>query len=259
LFPESVLRYGGTVRSGETVLAFRLAKALAIPERWESAQGSWLAAPEFEESSEPPYQAGRRRWFDEDSRQGLRLDQGQVRWDCKDEGKGNKHEGDSVVNFGGAYTHVVLTPSGFAEVQEDPPCASMAHSDVTYITMLDPLQGEHERTYPISRKIAPGDVERFHIMIGARVSCRLLVKFKFFIDKTSLIESEEFEIQIWNPRNSRKEYDYKDGSELQREVDNLQQRARAGRLDPWESRNAADLQHEVAEYPFGKGRRRSRY
>ena len=85
-------------------------------------------------------------------------------------------------------------------------------STVTYITIIDPSKGPHEQTYPISHKIPPGDVERFHIMIGSPMSCHLTLQFMFSIDKAKIIKSEEFDVEIWNPRNSGWQNYYKDSN-----------------------------------------------
>ena len=78
------------------------------------------------------------------------------------------------------------------------------------LAIIDPSVGPYEKKYPISRKIAPGDVERFHIMVGSSMSCHLQVRFKFFIDRISVIESEIFNMSIWNPRNAQWQYKYID-------------------------------------------------
>ena len=70
-------------------------------------------------------------------------------------------------------------------------------SDITYVSMINPLKEVHEKKYLLSRKVPLGDIDRFHIMIGAPMSCRLLVQFRFYVDRTTIIESEKFDIKIW--------------------------------------------------------------
>lgn len=89
-------------------------------------------------------------------------------------------------------------------------------SDITYVTMLDPLSSFHEKSYSISRGIPPGDLERFHILIGSKISSNYRLKFKFNIDESSVIKSDEFIIKIWNPINSYWTDNYRDGAELDR-------------------------------------------
>ena len=89
-------------------------------------------------------------------------------------------------------------------------------SEVTYGTIVDPSKGPHEQAYPISRKIPPGDVERFHIMIGSPMSCHLKIQFKFFIDQTQVIESDIFDIDIFNPVNSQWHHLYPDAISMNR-------------------------------------------
>jgi Tfp pilus assembly protein PilF len=83
-------------------------------------------------------------------------------------------------------------------------------SDTTYGVIIDPSKGSYEQKYPISRAIPPGDVERFHIMVGASMSCYLQIRFKFFIDEATVIESGIFDIHIWNPRKSGWHHEYTD-------------------------------------------------
>jgi hypothetical protein len=247
LFPESVLRQTTSIASGASQSVFRLTKALAVPGKWEANIGSRISP--FERCDKDfrawdPSTRGRSHRFG--------LEEGSVDWECRSEDSEQKHQGQSVIRF--ENPPIVLTPNGFSEI-DVPPCAySPAASDVTYISMLDPFQSEHERVYSISRKIGPGEVERFHIMIGARMSCHLKVKFGFFIDKIEFIESEDFEIHIWNPRNSVKG-DYQDGSELQRELDNLHWSAKVLDLPSWHITMAEEIQRRLASYPFSVPRR----
>jgi hypothetical protein len=121
---------------------------------------------------------------------------------------------------------VFLTKDGF-EYKESDGDEEDATSWITYTTIVDPKAGAHERKYPISRKIPPGDVERFHIMIGASMSCSLRTNFKFFVDKEKVIESEIFSIDIWNPRGSRWHEEYKDGAEVERVIRKIRKGSRA--------------------------------
>jgi len=123
-----------------------------------------------------------------------------------------------------------------------------AFSDATYISIMDPSIGPHEKIYPISRKIPPGDVERFHVMIGSPMSCRFLIRFKFHIDQSKVIESEMFFINIWNPIGSHWDNKYKDGEELHRELE-MMQRLASGIQPAWEQNEEAfrDLQREAKE------------
>jgi hypothetical protein len=47
------------------------------------------------------------------------------------------------------------------------------------------------------------------------MSCRLRIKFKFFIDEF-FIESKEIDLKIWNPSDSNWRGFYKDGEEQKR-------------------------------------------
>ena len=91
---------------------------------------------------------------------------------------------------------------------------SLSMSDATYCTMVDIDAVNMDKSYKISRKIPPGDIDRFHIQIGANKSSILKIKFQFVIDGKKLVESELFEIHIWNPSNGATAANYQDGAIL---------------------------------------------
>jgi hypothetical protein len=233
LFPASSCRYTGTIGSDASVLAFRLTPDLVAPGIWEVEQDASKLLP-----TESPI-AGKSfsSRLEDISPPGIMLEHAHVLWDCKGEGEGNSYSGQVAFHFGSRRSRVVLTSTGFVEARVGGAVFSAAGSDITYISILNPAEGLRERTYPISRKIAPGDVERFHIMLGSTMSCRVRVKFRVFIDTTSIIESDEFNLQIWNPGDSGYTYYYRDGSELVRDVE------RGGRIAAWGRRR-------VAKFPF---------
>jgi len=107
--------------------------------------------------------------------------------------------------------------------QYDIPSYYPKDSYVTYCAIIDPSAGKHERSYAISREIPPGDVERFHIMIGSSKSSHLRMRLKFYVDKNKIIQSEEFELKIWNPRNSYLNEYYEDGDMMLRSLNILEQ------------------------------------
>jgi hypothetical protein len=116
--------------------------------------------------------------------------------------------------------------------------------------MIQPTEAPYEYRYPISRKIGPGEVERFHIMIGSPVSCNLGIKFRFFIDKGQIVESEEFELNIWNPRDLGLHSWYKDGDVLSREVEDLARQIEQYPHDRWASRRLEKMKRMLENYPF---------
>ncbi len=114
----------------------------------------------------------------------------------------------------------------------------------------------------MSRQIPPGDIERFHIMVGSSMSCHILIQFKIFVDKAKIIESEIFKVDIWNPRNSGWHYGYKDGEELRRDIEKEQNLINSGRLstDSKEAEQSVleSLQRLASNYPFIKNLRQIR-
>ncbi len=162
----------------------------------------------------------------------------------------------------GYYDFIVITQDSFLKISESVYSGSgRAKSDTTYITIIDPLKGSQELIYPISRKIPSGDIERFHIMIGSPMSCHLHIQFKFFIDQSKIVESEEFDIHIGNARDSRWHFKYKDGTELYRNLDELIREEEAASNNYWleERFNLEDeilriekesIIREASNYPF---------
>ena len=130
-------------------------------------------------------------------------------WECK---KGEK--GSNFLSL--KDSRLFLTEAGFSSRYDFRLGGAPMESSFTYVSIIDPRKGPHERVYPLSRQIPPGDVERFHIMLGSPMSCHFLLRFKFFVDKETVSESEVFDIKIWNPRNSNWHKHYKDGAELDR-------------------------------------------
>ncbi|CAM1371545.1 hypothetical protein [Tenacibaculum xiamenense] len=94
-----------------------------------------------------------------------------------------------------------------------------------YCVILDPEKNVQQRTYKISREIKAGDIDRFHIMIGCSKSAQIELNFQFTVDKDNIIKSNDFQINIWNPLNS-KTYDryYTDGDVLKYEFEKMNQK-----------------------------------
>jgi hypothetical protein len=223
IFAEASLRYQGAIESGAQVTAYRLSISAANPSRLRRVIRTHFVSLDdgfsYRHGSDPN---------DMSLGFGIRLKDATVAISFLDE-KGNEHAKDETVSFehipvedqsvsyGVVSDWIALTPEGFVEFRTWPCPAEPALSSITYISLIDPSRGPHERVYRMSRKIPPGDVERFHIMVGASKSCHLRIKFRFFIDKESIVESEEFEMHVWLPRNQQSRLrTYIDGSEVQR-------------------------------------------
>lgn len=229
LFNQSSRQFNGSIKSGETQTVFRLSKEMAIPSEYNSISKSFT-------NIDDEYSRHR----SEQPTQGIIINGINVSWNCTDQ-NGKNHQGQNNIRL--SWAAIALTAEGFTTIHYPPPSACVMPSDITYITMIDSTAGSHERLYPISRKIPPGDVERFHIMVGSKMSCHLKVKFRFFIDKKDVVESDEFNIHIWNPRNSWWGSDYEDGSELK----NKKQRDDPPEYYQYRTRN---LSEQMASYPF---------
>jgi hypothetical protein len=227
IFAGSSLQFHGALESGEQVIAYRLSSSDADPSRLRDVIRAHFISLDDGFSY--------RRGSDPNNTSlgfGIKLKDARLVSNFRNE-KGNEHAEDQTVSFRNFEGWIALTPEGFVEFCKPPPMACPAPSYVTFISLIDPNRGPHERVYRMSRKIPPGDIERFHIMVGASKSCHLRIKFKFLIDKDSIIESEEFDIHVWMPRNQRWQSYYRDGTEVQRHPGELENRM-SGTYYDWE-------------------------
>lgn len=204
IFPASTLRFSeGSIDSGQSLEVVSL-----NPEAMDAKQFEIVRTKLTETAKNDEYY-NRYSLMDTDS---ISINSFQAKWECQDE-IGKTYSDTVDVRVGNFQSTYFLTAKGFRyEFHSVQAC--MAESDVTYITILDPLNGLSEVSYPISRKIPVGDIERFHIMVGTEMSCHLKLQFSFYIDKDHSIDSDIFDVNIWNPRNSRWRWDYEDGAEL---------------------------------------------
>ena len=222
IFADEFRYYRGTIESGQLQAIFNLTRNMV----------NWKQFQHMSTNVENMTAVNR-----------IVVDSLSVKWYCMDV-LGKAHECTEKLNLWPE--RLVLTSEGFFM---EFVCTAPARSDVTFISIIDPLQGPHEKSYPISRKIPPGDVERFHIMVGAPMSCHLHMQFVFFTDASKTVESQQFDVHIFNPRDSWWSINYKDGSELQRELESLESHKR-GRLDTWDERRLEMLRKQAKEYPF---------
>ncbi len=233
LFSERDRRFHGIIQSGEERQILTLMKEHAQQNKFETLRG------EFSDIRLPtgiPIGV-----------YGIELEAPQATWTCKDD-KNKTSMGNAKI---WKFNQFFLVENGF---EEEILSGGGLPSDATFSSIIDASMGPQERIYPISRKIPPGDVERFHIMIGSPISCYLLLKFIFRIDKSTTIESEMFDVQIWNPRNSGWQYQYKDGEELRRDIEQWQNGSPNPYLYPWEPERLEYLKEQLENYPFIKRR-----
>ncbi len=241
LFNESERQFTGTLQSGERRQILRLTRNMIGTSQFEAISKQFVrvnveeARYNYQQQNDPIY--------------GIELHWIRAKWTCNDE-KGKKHVGETPVWVAVSNHHIALTTSGFVSYWREGIHCMLAQSYVTYITSIDASKNFHERTYPISRKIPSGDVERFHIMISSPTSCRLRIQFKFFVDEGSVIESEEFDINIWNPINSGWQDEYADGTELSRDVNEALGFPKPEEIEEWEMFRRK--RRIYPDYPFTK-------
>ena len=112
-------------------------------------------------------------------------------WDCSDI-EGRSYREDETLDeyppwlmFG----KIVITEEGFSYLPGEFVAGAMMPPGPTFCALIDPDSGPHTRSYPISRRIDPGDVERFQVLIGASKSCFLDVRLAFDVDGRVRVES----------------------------------------------------------------------
>ncbi len=242
LFTDSELQYRGEIASGDRSKILSLSKKLSNSDRFEAMKKEFVDV--FHYSSTPPFN---------NTIRGINLVPIDISWVCKD-AKGDTYQEQEKIRTFDQDGDYVITENGFFKTR-NPRAGGGGYSDVTYSSIIDPLKGAHEYKYIFRRKIPPGDTERFHIMIGAPMSCRLRVKFEFFIDQTQVIESKEFDIEIWNPRNSHWHYPYRDGEELRRNIEQYKEEITRYSNDRDKEQALSELeklQLLTSDYPFLK-------
>lgn len=226
IFSEQERTFKGTLQSGEEQSIFTFTKQLAQLDKFETL------SKKFSDIRLPtgiPIGV-----------HGIQLNAPRINWICEDD-KGRKYEDNAKVR---KFNNYFLTKNGF---QVEYLSGAGLPSEVTYSTIIDASTGPQEREYNISRKIPSGDVERFHIMIGSPSSCYLKLKFIFHVDTSTRIESDGFDIHIWNPKNSGWHYQYKDGEALKR---NIEQWPNGFPSSPWKPESREDLEERLRNYPF---------
>jgi hypothetical protein len=249
LFDKNSLRFSGSLASGESKPCFCLSVSDVPKHVLQAIERDFSPLMSERDSS---YYGSLSTYSDNDlaSAIGIKLKNGHATCRMADE-RGNTHTQRKAISFARFNKSIALTRTGFVEMESEVH-ACIAQSDTTYISLIDPQAGSHERIYPMSRKVPPGDIERFHIMVGASKSCRLQLQFKFFVDKESVVESNRFDIHIVLPRNNEwMLHEYKDGSELPRDIDELKRRYQGGGLSGRIESELEDLTGGKAEYMSG--------
>ncbi len=236
LFTDPQRRYRGIIRSGEEQKIFEL--------RFQQNMAD-IIKNKFANIDYYPINPQTQIPF-KDIIYGIELRNIKCQWKCMDE-KGESHENE--VQVWSWLWDFVLTPNGFCKIR-GPKSGAGFPSEVTYSSIIDPTKGPYEKAYPISRKIPAGDTERFHILVGSPTSCHLHLKFKFLVGKTQIIESEVFDIKIWNPRNSAWHNVYKDGLELRRDYEKQKIQVNSEDLNLSEQERIKRLEQKVLDYPF---------
>lgn len=249
LFDRSELCFNGSLDSGKRTTILSLSTSNVSTEAFRAVE------PDLRPLLDDRYQRLQQRGDTSESIVGIRINSAHIKYAFTDE-TGEKHENDKTISFGGYRSWIALARTAFVEFDEPSyHPAAPAYSDTTYISLIDPNIVPHERLYSMSRRIAPGDIERFHIMVGALKSCRLRIKFKFFVDKESVVESEEFDVRIWSPRsNSWMLHDYKDGSELARDVKEIKRQMRGDYMSEWQREHIERLESQASNFPFSRSR-----
>ena len=154
-------------------------------------------------------------------------------WNCSDiEGRSYREEETLDANH---RCKIVITEEGFSYLPGEPAPEAEMPPGPTFCALIDPDRGPHTRSYPISRRIDPGDVERFQFY---GKSCFLDVRLAFDVDGRIRVESGVFELHIENRRDQQFHLRYRDGQEVlasvteAQEIENRQWQQRALR-DNW--------------------------
>lgn len=184
--------------------------------------------------------------FDQEwkSRCSVSIDRLEIQYSLRDER--NRRFSDSLVssmggNIGG---HIDVLPDGFVH-HEDFAAFCMSVPDTIYSCIIDVDRGAHVREYSISRVVPSGDAEHFQIVVGATKSSQLKIKFQFYVDKATIVESKSFFLELWNPRSAGWHREYEDGDAVREHAQGVRTRADL----PWNEIHVHD-KAALEAFPF---------
>lgn len=143
--------------------------------------------------------------------------------------------------------HIEVFSDGFIH-KEHFALASASFPDTIYSCIIDVDRGAHSREYPISRVVPSGDAEHFQVVVGATKSSHLKIKFQFYVDKATIVESKPFFLELWNPRSSGWHTRYKDG-DIVRSIAKAAS-AKSDKALTWEERDALRNKAALDDFPF---------
>lgn len=105
-----------------------------------------------------------------------------------------------------------------------------------YAVILNP-EDPNERKYRISRSIAPGDADRFHVVLASRMSGDFYVQLSFNFNGTQIVQSDPLLVSLNHPRNARLPTGLPDGVSFKLRDERLELGGnfglRHGELPPW--------------------------
>ena len=241
LFTDLDLNYKGQIASGESTRVFSFSKNKSNSDLFGAMKKDFVDVFHYSPIS-----------YKHQMIKGINLEVIDISWKSRDF-KGYVVRDQEKMRPDDKDGDFIISESGFVKTN-NPRSGGGAYSDVTFSTLIDPQKGAFEYEYPFRRVIPSGKTERFHIMIGSPTSCFLRVKFTFLIGgQPQPIESQEFEVEIWNPRNSNWQYPYRDGEQLARDIQ--EQQAQIARYVNEADKEQAiiglkQLQDLTSVYPF---------
>lgn len=293
IFASDYLRYTGTVNSGEKKEIYRLAVENIDSQLFlrtykdsmkRARQELEIQLPEFlkvnnhltpehgypegyldwsyQEHKKEKIDEFKRQWYltSEDIDQDQSLDSGSptipilapsIQWRCVDEWDVPVNGNDILpasVQDGALY----LSPEGFIQRRSNLQYADR-ETEVQYCVIAEPQKKMRVSSFPVSRKIEAGKEERFSIMIGASQSCLMETAFSFTLDDDVSIDSESFQINIWNPMNSQWERKYRDGDKMRQYAMDLESRTVLDSLEKSDQELMKELrwlEDRLQDYPF---------
>lgn len=188
-----------------------------------------------------------------------KLDKISVDWNCKaEDGRlliDNVSYIDCSYEYSAYYSSTVyIDKKGFIEATSYHHVSFCLRSpSEIYCVILDLSSRELKKQYPISREIAPGDIDRFHIMIGSDKSAKIELSFSFKIDQNIIINSDLFEINTWRPLNQKKYDYYIDGDIIKAQLEEKMVNIEKDELRDYEIerlKHRLDIIKSDSNYPF---------
>lgn len=120
-----------------------------------------------------------------------------------------------------------------------------------YCAMIDFEKGIHQRIYPRERVTEPNTTDNLQIMIGCNKSATLTLSFSLKTSEGEIIETDKFNLQIYNPKEEFRPHQCFDSEQLYNRFSYLSEKPNKTDEEGRECRSLiVTMAYEFKDYPF---------